>query len=133
MANRWFNQFKGSLERGIVQLDGYVQIHTDATVLADTILGASVAKTGTGEYTITLEDSYPKLLHVGLTPTSQGTNANQVWKLKQAKDADGVDCGASLLNVKTLIVSSCASNGAPTDVSVACGVTVHLVLKNSVS
>jgi hypothetical protein len=131
MANRWFNQFKGSLEKGLVMLDGYVSIAADASVVSETILGASVARTTTGTYTITLEDEYPKVLHVGLTPSSQGTNANQVWKLNQCLDKNGADCGASLVNVKSIVVCSCASTGVPTDVSVICGFTVNIVLKNS--
>lgn len=131
IANRWFNQFKGSLEKGVVQLDGYVKIHTDASVLSDTLLGGSVARTGTGTYRITLEDSFPKLLSVQLTPCSQGTNANQVWKVKQCLTSAGVDAGSSLENVKLIDIVSCNSSGVPTDVTVACGVLVHIVLKNS--
>lgn len=132
MANRWFNQFKGSLEKGVVQLDGYVNITAaDASVLADTIMGASVARTATGTYTITLEDQFPKLLAIALCPVSSGTNANQVLKVKQVLDGNGADATASLTNVKSITVCTCDSSGVPTDVTVDCGFTVHLVLKNS--
>lgn len=134
MANRWFNQFKGSLERGVVQLDGYVQLASDASVTAEGILGASVAKTTTGIYTITLEDPYPALLHVGLTFHCPATNAAGLLKVVQVLNADGADCNGTLTNVKSIKVATCTSaTGAAADVSVACGFTVHLVLKNSVS
>lgn len=132
MANRWFNQFKGSLEKGVVQLDGYVDLASDATVNSDTILGAAVTKTTTGIYTITLEDSYPKLLHVGLTAFSIGTNAASLMKVVDCLDASGNSVAATLADVKSIKVATCTSStGAPADVSVKCGFSVHLVLKNS--
>ena len=132
MANRWFNQFKGSLEKGVVQLDGYVNLEDDASVLSETILGAAVTKTGTGEYTVTLEDSYPKLLHVGVSAWSIGTNAAGLMKVVDVLDADGASVAATLVNAKSIKVATCTSStGAPADVSVKCGFSVHLVLKNS--
>ena len=132
MANRWFNQFKGSLEKGIVQLDGYVLLDASADVTSETIMGASVAKTTTGIYTITLEDSYPKLLHVGLTFHCPATNAAGLVKVLQVINEDGNDCNGTLTNVKKIKFATCTSStGAAADVSVACGVTVHIVLKNS--
>ena len=132
MANRWFNQFKGSLEKGVVQLDGYVSIHADTgAVTSETLMGASVARTAAGTYTITLEDQYPKLLAVAVCPVAIGTFVAQFMKVKQVLDADDVDCGASLANVKKIVVCTCNSSGVPTDAVVEAGFTVHLVLKNS--
>lgn len=132
MANRWFNQFKGSLEKGVVQLDGYARLSAaDASVVSETLKGASIARTAAGTYTITLEDQFPKLLAVALCPVASGTNANQFLKVKAVQTSAGVDCGASLENVGKIVICTCASNGTPTDVTVDCGFTVHLVLKNS--
>ena len=132
MANRWFNQFKGSLEKGIVQLDGYVNLGSDASVVSETILGASVAKTTTGIYTITLEDEFPKLLSCSLTAHSIGTNAAGLMKVVDVLDADGNSVAATLVDVKKIKVATCTSStGAPADVAVKCGFSVHLVLKNS--
>jgi len=132
MANRWFNQFKGSLEKGIVQIDGYVQLTAaDATVVAETVMGASVARTAAGVYTITLEDSYPKLLAVAVSKVATGTDVAQFCKVKAVQTSAGVDCGASLVNVNKILVATCNSSGVPTDSVVDCGFTVHLVLKNS--
>jgi len=132
MANRWFNQFKGSLEKGVVQLDGYVNLAADASVTSETILGASVAKTTTGIYTITLEDSYPKLLSCTVTHFSIGTNAAGLMKVVDVLDKDGNSVAATLANVKKIKVATCTSStGAPADVSVKCGFSVHIVLKNS--
>lgn len=133
MANRWFNQFKGSLEKGVVQLDGYVQLTAaDASVVSETILGASVARTAAGTYTITLEDQFPKLLAVAVCPVAIGTDVAQFMKVKQVLDVNGADAGATLANVKSVVVCTCNSSGVPTDTVVDCGFTVHLVLKNSV-
>lgn len=132
MANRWFNQFKGSLEKGVVQLDGYVNLDDDASVTSETVLGAAVTVSTTGVYSITLEDSYPKLLHVGLTMFSIGTNAAGLMKVVDVLDADGNSVAATLTNVKSIKVATCTSStGAPADVTVKCGFSVHLVLKNS--
>jgi len=132
MANRWFNQFKGSLEKGVVQLDGYVNLEDDASIVSQTILGASAAVSTTGVYEITLEDSYPKLLHVGLTSFSIGTNAAGLMKVVDVLDKDGNSVAATLANVKSIKVATCTSStGAPADVSVKCGFSVHIVLKNS--
>lgn len=132
MANRFFQQFKGSLEKGVVQLDGYINLDSDASVVSETIMGASVAKTTTGVYTITLEDSYPKLLHVGLTAFSIGTNAAGLLKVVDVLDSSGNSVAATLVNVKKIKVATCTSaTGAPADVSVKCGMSVHIVLKNT--
>lgn len=62
MANRYFKQFQGSLETGIVKLYGSVTFGATGAVSSSDCKGFSVAKTGseTGRYTITLEDEYPE-------------------------------------------------------------------------
>ncbi len=70
MANRTFNQFQGSLEKGVVQL--YAEISFpggtgNPTLVVSTVNGGckgmvSMTRTGTGVYELLLQDSYVRLL-----------------------------------------------------------------------
>lgn len=67
MADRNFNPMQ-ALEKEIKVIMGRVNLHTDASVLTTGKgIGFAVTKTGTGLYTITLEDKFPLLLGVALT------------------------------------------------------------------
>lgn len=74
MANRIFNQFQGSLEKGVVQL--YLEFTFGASTEQQIVRGkgiASVSRTGTtGIYLVTLEDTYNKLLAVSFQPRNGG-------------------------------------------------------------
>jgi hypothetical protein len=81
MANRTFNQFQGSLEKGVVQL--YAEIAFGASGAASLVVGtvnggckgiASATKTGTGVYDVVLQDTYIRTL--GLASTWKGTVAS---------------------------------------------------------
>ena len=61
MANRYFNQFCLTPTKRHVKLEGTVSLNASAAVVSSTIPFATVAKTGTGEYTITLNDKYVEL------------------------------------------------------------------------
>lgn len=68
MANRMFNQFQGSLEKGLVQL--FAEVSIDGSGAPTLVRGkgvASVVKTATGVYTVTLQDSYIRTLGVAAT------------------------------------------------------------------
>lgn len=68
MANRMFNQFQGTLEKGVVQL--FAEVSFGASGAPTLVLGkgiASVAKTATGVYTFTLQDTYQRTLGVAST------------------------------------------------------------------
>lgn len=119
MANRYFTKHLGSLEKGIVEIMGVISIASDASVTSESIKGASVAKTGTGEYTITLEDSYVSLLACNLTFVA-ATAADLV---PQVKSYD-------VVTAKTIVFRLCAAAVA-TNPSGACEVHVSLKLKNS--
>lgn len=74
MANRMFNQFQGALEKAVVQL--YADVSFGASGAATLVRGkgiASVAKSATGTYLVTLQDSYVATL--GVAATWKGTNA----------------------------------------------------------
>lgn len=67
MANRWFNQFRLSLEKQVVDIFADV---TFGGTGAPTLVAAgskgvsSISRSGTGAYTITLSDAYVGLLMV---------------------------------------------------------------------
>jgi hypothetical protein len=62
MANRYFNQFSGTLDKGLVLLQG--SFAPDTTNAPTTVKGKgfSVARTSTGLFTITLQDTYQHLI-----------------------------------------------------------------------
>lgn len=131
MANRWFNQFKGSLDKGVVLMDGYCGIALDASVATTDISGATVTKIATGTYKVALQDNYPKGLSAEVSLHSIGTAVLAV-KVKQWLTEAGVDAGATRANVKSVVFCTVTpSTGAPVDTTVGCGVSISLVLKNS--
>ncbi len=131
MANRWFNQFKGSLDKGVVMMDGYVSIDDDASVVSQSLLGATVTRTGTGTYLVQFEDNYPKGLSCSVELHSIGTAA-LACKVKQWLTEAGVDAGADLANVKAVVIQTVTpATGAPVDAVVKCGISLNIVLKNS--
>jgi len=74
MANRTFNQFQGSLEKGVVQL--FLEVAFGASGAATITRGkgiATVAKSATGTYLVTLQDSYIRTL--GVASTWKGSSA----------------------------------------------------------
>lgn len=74
MANRTFNQFQGTLEKGLVQL--FAEVSFGASGAPTLVRGkgvASVAKAATGTYTVTLQDTYIRTL--GVASTWKGTAA----------------------------------------------------------
>lgn len=77
MANRTFNQFQGSLEKGVVQL--YLEFTFGSSTDQQIVRGkgiASVKKTATtGVYLVTLEDTYNKLLAASFQPRNGGWQA----------------------------------------------------------
>lgn len=138
MANRWQNQFKASPEKGVTLYDGYISLSAAGAVVASNfaIKGTTVAKTGTGLYTITLKDRYPSLLAVHVTGVSSVTNANGNWKVQSVLTPAGVAAPAivgacGLGRVGSIVIASTTSAGVAADVAVVCGVFVSLVLKNT--
>jgi hypothetical protein len=62
MANRLFQQFSGTLDKGVVYVQG--SFAPDTANAPTTVRGSgfSVARTSTGLFTITLQDKYVSLL-----------------------------------------------------------------------
>jgi hypothetical protein len=124
MANRQFNPMFASLEKGAVVLSGTISLNASAAVTGFNILGAaSVTKTGTGTYRITLRDRYVRLLglHVDM---SLGTLADRI-----VVPAPTTDVTAATPIVDLITKSGTGVAGA--DVGSASTIFVTLVLKNS--
>jgi hypothetical protein len=66
MANRQFQQFQGSLEKGVVKLFATITTTTSGAIGSTSALGLTVAKVGSeaGRYRLTLDDKYTRLLAV---------------------------------------------------------------------
>jgi len=120
MANRTFNPPR-ALEKELVTLVGKVAIGSDAAVGAKVGRGFSIAKTATGEYTVTLQDKYMQLLGASFSVEGSGTIVT-VPELK----SEAVASSGSLI-IKTVT----RSTGATADTAVAFTLRIALHLRNS--
>lgn len=105
MSNRSFYPFRGTLNRETVTLYAKVVTSTSGAIASQKSKGLSVARTGTGAYTITLENSYADLL--GVLATVVGTNTA----------AKGVSAVVTTQNVasKSLVVTLVSAPGTAAD------------------
>lgn len=131
MANRLMKQFTMTLEAGVCKLFGEVVTSTSGTIASQSCKGFTVAKTGgeVGRYTVTLADSYMKLLGVGVAVVGSADAAytsakGLVWFIRN-------DTVAS--NGKTFNVQFCDSDGSPADAELEDGAKfkLEITLKNS--
>lgn len=78
MADRYFQQLRGSLDREVVKLYGKVTFGTSGAVSTDDSLGFAVTKTATktGRYTVTLEDTFAEFLGCNVTTQIATDNAH---------------------------------------------------------
>ena len=67
MSNRLYMQFLYSHTKMLTSVHGIIELSAAGAVVSETIQGATVAKTGTGEYTVTLDDKFNALMDVQLT------------------------------------------------------------------
>lgn len=119
MANRRFFQFLYSKTPMLTAIQGSVSIASDASVSASNISGATVTKTGTGQYTITLADSYNALISAGL----QIQAATAVDLVPQVK--------SQTVGSTNLIVVNLNAGATPTNPSAALVLYIDLFLRNS--
>ena len=118
MANRRFKQFVLTQDARQVLIAGQINLSAAAAVTSfDIPLVASVTKSDTGEYTITLQDKYVKLRSCQLT--YQGTE--DLVPRVQATDVS---------SAKTIVIET-AEAGVATDATAACVVHLTLILKDS--
>ena len=119
MANRTFNNVQ-ALDREVKFIIGQVLLSAAAAVSSIVGKGFSAAKTGTGLYTITLQDKYPSLLSAQFAVAEAGNSAVIAKLVSETVVTDGK------VNIKT-----CPANtGTPADVAAAVSVHFILALKN---
>lgn len=119
MANRNFFPFQALEVQGRL-IAGQFSIAASGGAATKTIgRGWSVAKSGTGEYTITLEDSYPALISADATvQAATAVNLNA-----QIKSAD-------VVTTKTIVINLLAG-ATPTEPSAVTVVHFKAFLSNS--
>lgn len=148
MANRDFVQFRGALQKGVVDLFFRVSVGVGGAVTLQKwnpatrtyssaptsgtgpyAVGAdgvrSVARTGAGAWTVTLQDSYQRVLQARAT-TFNSTGASTVVSV--AVDTDG-DVNSNTTPTVLLVFSSATTTAA--DPASGDLVLVHLTLQNS--
>lgn len=119
MANRNFSDVQ-SLARKVIVLAGKISLSALGAVTATDSVGAfTVAKTGTGEYTLTLADQYQGLL--GASVMLAGNVTDDLVANLGAVDV------ASAKTIEVLLLDA----GAAADVTAATDLYVTLVLSNS--
>lgn len=120
MADRNFSPIQ-ALDKQVKIIAGSCAIATSTTgVTANNILGASVARTGTGAFTITLTDKYPELLGIHL----------QLAK-STAQDLQPQVVAVDVASAKT-ITFRLLTGATPTDLTTEAGTLyITIVLKNS--
>jgi hypothetical protein len=118
MANRYFTQFFYSFFKKPILIAGKIPLSAAAAVGTVAIKGvASVVKSGTGLYTVTLEDKYFELVSIGASVADS------------AEDL-AIDFASIDLTAKTFVIQTKVA-GVIDDVSDACDVYINLVLNDS--
>ena len=118
MANRNFSEVQGLARKQIV-LAGTVSLSSSAAVAAQDFKGGTIAKTGTGAYTLTLDDTYQKL--IGAHAQTAETSAALFGRI------GSVD----VVSAKTIVIQTVNASGAPTDAAATAKIYITLVLSNS--
>jgi Asp-tRNA(Asn)/Glu-tRNA(Gln) amidotransferase B subunit len=118
MASRYFNQFVLTPTKRQVLLSGKIVLNASAAVVSHDIpFVASVAKSDTGEYTITLQDQYVELRSCQLT---MQTTEDLVARIKSH----------DVSSAKTVVVET-ATGATATDASAAAEIHVTLIFRDS--
>lgn len=120
MANRTFNPPR-ALEKELITLVGKIPLNSSAAVGTKVGRGFSVAKTATGEYTVTLQDKYTALIGIAFAVSGSGTIVT-VPELK----SEAVAASRSFI-IKTVT----RSTGATADTGVAFDLYFVAHLRNS--
>ena len=124
MANRTFNQFQGSLEKGVVQLFAEISIAGDGTPTLARGKGiASVSVGAAGVYTVTLQDTYQRTLGVAATWKLVGGAVPGAYVVV---DADNV----ANVNAKTIVLKTVDFSDTPINPG-ASSLLLSITLSNS--
>lgn len=106
MSNRMFFPTRGSLNREVVTLYAKVTTSTAGAVSSQKSKGLSVARTGTGAYTITLENAYADLLGAEVTIIGANTASKGLIPLVTSQS----------VTTKSLVVQLVSAPGTAADV-----------------
>lgn len=117
MANRYLKQFQYTPGNKDVVLSGKISLSAAAAVTSSDIPFASVAKTGTGEYTITLEDSYQAL-------------RSCIMSMQTAEDLVARISSHDVSSAKTIVIET-ATAATATDATATAEIHIHLSFKDS--
>lgn len=125
MANRLFQQFRFSLEKQVVELWFKATIGASGAptlVAADSKGVASISRNSAGEYTITLQDTYVKLLDASFCQLlAGGVNAAPVACLQSE----------AVASTKTIVVQFSSGAGAAADMDSGTVLRGRVTVSNS--
>ena len=127
MADRYFSQFRGALEKGVVELFAKVTIGNTG---APTLVSASskgitgIVRNSAGNYTVTLQDKYRSLLFFDVNfQSATGIGAAPIVSLY---GAPAVDTGPTVRFVCTTVGAGSATDPASGETMI-----IKLELSNS--
>ncbi len=113
MANRMYNQFQGSLEKGVVELMAEVRFTAGAPVLVRGKGFSGVGVLGAGAFNITMQDGYVALLGATFAWTATSSNALVTAPFVQIRPTSDVTAAAGgYVNFTCLNTSGVATNPA---------------------
>lgn len=118
MANRYFTQFFYTFFKKPVMIAGKIPLSSAAAVGSVSIKGvASVVKTGTGVYEVTLEDQYYAVESIlaGISDSTQNLHV----------EFQNIDLPSKTFEIVTKVAGTVAN------VSDACDIYIQAVLSNS--
>lgn len=124
--SRLTTQFPGALERGEVNLDGYVSLYGNQPVSSTSVKGCTISYVSTGRYKILLSGTFKSILSVSVTLACTQTVA--AWAQVETLKSGGTVATSNIDEIDIKIVNS---SGAVTDPSVSFGLFLSIVGKNS--
>lgn len=122
MANRWLKQFIKTADSGISDLDGYVLCNgASNAVVTNHVPLTTIARTGTGQYTVIFVDSWVRVKDVNVMPVLN-TAFKDIQVCVQSVDPTVAS--------KSLIIQFLQGSSA-VDLGSGDGFFLHIRLKNS--
>ncbi len=130
MASRLYQQFQGTLEKGVVKLFATIVTSTSGAISTTTATGLTVAKVGSeaGRYRVTLDDKYTRLLSaqaivVGAADAAYTSTAGVTTLLRNV----AVSAATPVLDIQFTRTDT----GADSEVIDGATIYIELTLKNS--
>lgn len=131
MASHLFQQFQGSLEKGVVKLFATVVTSTSGTIASSDMMGGSVAKVDSeaGRYRITLAGSYQRLLAANVMVSGA---ADAAYTTTNGVKAIVRNVAVSSSSAPILDIQLCRTDtGADAEVIDGASIFIELTLSNS--